>query len=560
MKWLGQHIWDFISRFRTTVYLENLETSSDENVLVVDSDGKVTKNTTLGGADLTYNGSTANGVLTYGSASTIDVESTLTYSGESLSFSSSTTLKPQIQLTNTNTDANPPDFNFYKYATGADNDKLGKISFLGRDEADGLQNYASIIGSIADATNGQEAGKLELKVAEYDGSGAWDSDGTTGLLLDGDTDADGEVDVTIGAGAASTTTIAGTLLGGTLDINGSATAGQIVDIEASTLTTGNAVRIVDDTFERAVGLIHVNVTDTQTTTLNRGSSSLVFVNYERPSGSPVASGQSVGPTTGMRVRMDDNATNVGTTGQVGLNIHVDNANSGGITTNTGIITRVGGADLNSDIKMINDADDSEYALIGVSTGGATTIATTSDNVTGAITLDADGAIVLDADSGVITFADDGTSMGRITNAGYAGNRFLDHSTATDGNANGDIVYFGGTTSMTIGKIYHYKSDGTWEIANADAVSTCDGLLGVALGAASDTNGVLLRGFVTLDHDPGAIGDVLYVQSDNAGTPGDATATFPSETGDCVRVVGYQVEHASNGQIWFNPDNTWVEHA
>ena len=113
MKWLGQHIWDFISRFRTTVYLENLETSSDENVLVVDSDGKVTKNTTLGGADLTYNGSTANGVLTYGSASTIDVESTLTYSGESLSFSSSTTLKPQIQLTNTNTDANPPDFNFY---------------------------------------------------------------------------------------------------------------------------------------------------------------------------------------------------------------------------------------------------------------------------------------------------------------------------------------------------------------------------------------------------------------------------------------------------------------
>ena len=53
MKWIGQHIWDFISRFRTTVYLENLETSSEENVLVVDSDGKVTKNTTLGGSDLT---------------------------------------------------------------------------------------------------------------------------------------------------------------------------------------------------------------------------------------------------------------------------------------------------------------------------------------------------------------------------------------------------------------------------------------------------------------------------------------------------------------------------
>jgi len=137
-------------------------------------------------------------------------------------------------------------------------------------------------------------------------------------------------------------------------------------------------------------------------------------------------------------------------------------------------------------------------------------------------------------------------------------RTLATTTAVDGNANGDVAYFGGTTSMTVGKIYHYKSDGTWEIANADAVSTSDGLLGVALGAASDTNGMLLRGFVTLDHDPGAIGDVLYVQSDNAGVPGNASATAPSVSGDCVRIIGYQVLHASNGNIWFNPDNTFVE--
>jgi len=137
-------------------------------------------------------------------------------------------------------------------------------------------------------------------------------------------------------------------------------------------------------------------------------------------------------------------------------------------------------------------------------------------------------------------------------------RTLAVTSSTDGDANGDVVYFGGTTSMTVGKIYHYKSDGTWEIANADAVATADGLLGVALGAASDTNGMLLRGMVTLDHDPGAIGDVLYVQSDNAGTPGNATATAPSASGDCVRIIGYQVSHASNGNIWFNPDNTFVE--
>ena len=53
MKWIGQHIWDFISRFRNDVYLEDLSTTTETNVLVVDSDGKVSKNTTTVGGDIT---------------------------------------------------------------------------------------------------------------------------------------------------------------------------------------------------------------------------------------------------------------------------------------------------------------------------------------------------------------------------------------------------------------------------------------------------------------------------------------------------------------------------
>ena len=98
------------------------------------------------------------------------------------------------------------------------------------------------------------------------------------------------------------------------------------------------------------------------------------------------------------------------------------------------------------------------------------------------------------------------------------------------------------------------SDGTWELADADSASTCDGLLGIALGAASNTNGVLLRGFVTLDHDPGAVGDVLFVSTTTAG---DTTASAPSGSGDIVRVIGYCL-HASSGMIYFNPDGTFVE--
>ena len=47
MKWIGQHIYDLISRFRDDVYLEDLSTTTETNVLVVDSDGKISKSTTL---------------------------------------------------------------------------------------------------------------------------------------------------------------------------------------------------------------------------------------------------------------------------------------------------------------------------------------------------------------------------------------------------------------------------------------------------------------------------------------------------------------------------------
>ncbi len=52
MKWIGQHIWDFISRFRNKVYFENLEGGSSTTALVVDGEGRVFTNTLSTGSDI----------------------------------------------------------------------------------------------------------------------------------------------------------------------------------------------------------------------------------------------------------------------------------------------------------------------------------------------------------------------------------------------------------------------------------------------------------------------------------------------------------------------------
>mgnify|MGYP003632948388 CR=1 FL=1 len=148
----------------------------------------------------------ANRVLVSNNDGTLTATN-MTYSSDQLILGTATGggPLPTIQLSNSNTGADGPRLSFIKLAHGADDDELGEVKFQGDDDGGFALTFANINGYIADATNGQEAGRLELKVAEFDGTL------TTGLKLDGDTNADGEIDVTIAAGVASTTAIAGEL-------------------------------------------------------------------------------------------------------------------------------------------------------------------------------------------------------------------------------------------------------------------------------------------------------------------------------------------------------------
>ena len=204
------------------------------------------------------------------------------------------------------------------------------------------------------------------------------------------------------------------------------TTAHIIDIDASNLETASGIYINDDSYERAVGHIRLDITDTHTATLNRGGYGLFALHYERPSGSPVASGQTLA-ATGIEVRMDDNATNVGTFSKTGLDIYIDNVSALGTIKNYGITTRVGGGDTNYDIYMINNADDSEFATMAVGAGGRFDITTNSDDATGHVTIDSDGDITLDAGTGNIYLQDAGGNYTPGSDYEAATKKYVDDS-------------------------------------------------------------------------------------------------------------------------------------
>ncbi len=135
----------------------------------------------------------------------IAASTTLLFGSPALRLFSGTSAAPLLTIECTNADATGGTLKFLKNgASVADDDVVGNITFVSEDDGDNVHTYASIVGSIADMTGGAEGGRLELKVAEHDGTV------TTGFKLQ-DGNADGEIDVTVGAGASSVTTIAGTL-------------------------------------------------------------------------------------------------------------------------------------------------------------------------------------------------------------------------------------------------------------------------------------------------------------------------------------------------------------
>ena len=177
----------------------------------------VVTNTQGNSAEAISLSSQAGGITLSASSNAVTIDS------PDVNISSGTSQKPVLTIKNTTNDANGASIKLVKDkgAAGADGDDIGNIEFVGDDAGQVQTSFAKILAEVSEADNTDEAGKLSLMVAASDGT---NTALVAGLVLEGEHATGGEVDVTLGAGGSSLTTVAGSLtVTGDFTVNGTNT-------------------------------------------------------------------------------------------------------------------------------------------------------------------------------------------------------------------------------------------------------------------------------------------------------------------------------------------------
>ena len=144
--------------------------------------------------------------------------------------------------------------------------------------------------------------------------------------------------------------------------------------------------------------------------------------------------------------------------------------------------------------------------------------------------------------------------GGVTKGTWNSNTQLDKtgSTHTAASYQGEVVYFGSAGTLAQGKLYVYQG-GDWVASDADFIAKSQGLIAIALGTSLSA-GMLTRGMYTLPYNPAlADGDILYLSP----TEGQMYYEPPSGSQDVVRILATALS-SSTGEIFFHPDNTFIE--
>jgi len=219
-----------------------------------------------------------------------------------IAVTSTTTLKPILTLANNTDDATSAELKLKNLRGGSNagvaNDDAGRITFWANDAANNNQQFAEILVEAADVTSGGEDGKLSLLVAEYDGTN------TAGLILTGG-GADGEVDVTIGAGAASVTTIAGVMA--STSFNGDLSLGDnnithVGDLNCDSVSVDDAAVGLEISFGGNTTLNKLSLTDNLADALNITQASNSYIQFVTANAAEkIVVGQALETTTSKKI-------------------------------------------------------------------------------------------------------------------------------------------------------------------------------------------------------------------------------------------------------------------
>ena len=209
-----QYIQAFTASNVTRMNLFSSEDTGDVLQIAVTTHGATSFTTTDDDGAAAHFEIDADGDITLDASGDIALEASttvtgdLTVNGDNATFQSANADDPIVTIKNTSNAANDmASLNFVKDrdgGTAAIGDNLGEIYFSGEDASGNTQEYGRILSEIDVATHGQESGRLKFGVANHDGGNGY------GLILQGGS-ANDEVDVTVGLGTASVTTIAGSL-------------------------------------------------------------------------------------------------------------------------------------------------------------------------------------------------------------------------------------------------------------------------------------------------------------------------------------------------------------
>ena len=406
MKWIGQHIYDYVATFRQgvtmdstlavtgnltfdSVTLTGIQTSSES---FVDNDVSLMTSAAIADKIEAYGYSTAEGDIT-GVVLTADDSNTVSDTGGSADFTIqgnngiSTAIDTHMTISGVNASTSAKGVvelaTTAETTTGTDTARAVTPDGL----KDGYQGSANIT-TLGTITTGEWDGDAVTKIGTLGNLAI--TQGSTGGVDGALTITNQDVDEKA------------------LHIDASNTTAAVLNIKAQDLTTANAIYVNCDSLTSGKAL-RLDVDDALTTSATK---TLLDIDYDKAG--VTASGQN-SETTGISINMADAATNHASGGvsMIGAQIDIDSANAQGTIAQKGLVLNVAAdgvadtarscgiemeiVDGASDIKMMSHANTADYCTISTTTNGATTIETVDDDAALAhFEIAADGDVTLDA--------------------------------------------------------------------------------------------------------------------------------------------------------------------